>query len=65
MESEMPPIQRFSLADIKATGAGLPNRCILHGVEGVGKTSFGCCAPKPVFLMTRGETGLITLVDSG
>jgi hypothetical protein len=57
--------QRFSLGDIKAVGAGLPNRAILHGVEGIGKTSFGCCAPKPVFLMTRNETGLLTLIDSG
>src|SRR5947208_2512002 len=55
----------FSLAAVSSSGSGLPNRCILHGVEGVGKTSLGCCAPRPVFLMTRGETGLLTLIDAG
>ena len=56
--------RRLSLADVQKGGSGLPNRCILHGPEGAGKTSFGCCAPKPVFLMTRGETGLLTLIDA-
>jgi hypothetical protein len=60
-----PVRQRATLADVRTCGAGLPNRCIFHGVEGVGKTSFGACAPKPVFLMSRGETGLVTLIDAG
>jgi AAA domain len=34
-------------------------------VEGSGKTSFAANAPKPVFLMSKGETGLETLIDSG
>lgn len=34
-------------------------------MEGVGKSSFGAFAPKPIFLMTRGETGLETLIDAG
>jgi hypothetical protein len=55
----------LSLADVTSSGAGLPNRCIFHGVEGVGKTSFGGCAPRPIFLMTKGETGLLTLIDAG
>jgi hypothetical protein len=55
---------RFSLENITMGGSGLPNRCIVHGLEGAGKTSFGCCAPKPAYLMTRGETGLLTLIDS-
>jgi hypothetical protein len=55
---------RISLASVSTTGSGLPNRAILHGVEGVGKTSLGCCAPRPIFLMTPAETGLITLIDS-
>lgn len=37
----------------------------MGGVEGIGKSSFGANAPKPVFLMSRGETGLETLIDSG
>jgi hypothetical protein len=57
--------RRPTLADVTKSGSGLPNRCILHGVEGVGKTSFGCCAPRPIFLMTQGETGLLTLIDAG
>jgi len=37
----------------------------MHGVAGVGKTSFAACAPGAVFLMSPGETGLETLIDSG
>jgi hypothetical protein len=57
--------RRVSLSDVTTSGAGLPNRCILHGVEGILKTSFSACAPKPIFLLARGETGLLTLIDSG
>jgi AAA domain len=55
----------LSMADVTKAGSGLPNRCVFHGPEGSGKTSFGCCAPKPIFLMTRGETGMQTLIDAG
>ena len=47
------------------TGSGLPSRGVVYGPEGTGKTSLGCAAPRPVFLMTRGETGLETLIDAG
>jgi hypothetical protein len=57
-----PPL---TLADVTAAGSGLPSRGVVHGPEGTGKTSCGCAAPKPVFLMTRGETGLETLIDNG
>lgn len=50
---------------ITKTGLNLPSRVILHGVEGIGKTSFGAYAPSPVFSMTKGETGLLTLIDNG
>lgn len=50
--------------EVKTTGNKLPSRLIVHGVEGVGKTSFAAYAPKPIFLMARGETGLETLIDS-
>jgi len=36
----------------------------MHGVAGVGKTSLAACAPGAVFLMSPGETGLETLIDS-
>src|SRR5262245_47214936 len=57
-----PPL---ALADIRVGGRGLPRRGVVHGTEGAGKTSFGCAAPKPVVLMTKGETGLETLIDNG
>lgn len=37
----------------------------MHGVAGIGKTSFAACAPGAMFLMSPGETGLETLIDSG
>lgn len=43
----------------------MPNRYVLHGLEGTGKTSFGAHFPSPVFIQSKGETGIETLVDSG
>ena len=43
----------------------LPSRAVIHGVEGVGKTSMAAQAPGAIVLMARGETGLETLIDSG
>lgn len=57
--------KRDWLSEVKTKGSGLPSRLILHGVEGIGKTSFAASAPKPIFLMARGETGLETLIDAG
>lgn len=53
-----------SLAEIVSTGNKLPNRIVLHAVEGWGKTSFGAQAPGVLFIQTRGETGLETLIDA-
>jgi AAA domain len=50
---------------VATTPKRLPNRVILHATEGWGKTSFAAHAPNPIFLMTRGETGLWTLMNSG
>jgi hypothetical protein len=50
---------------ISRAGSGLPSRVVLYGVEGVGKTSFAAFAPNPLFVMTRAETGLLTLIDNG
>ena len=36
----------------------------MAAVDGFGKTSFGASAPKPIFLMSDGETGLETLIDN-
>ena len=38
---------------------------VLHAVEGWGKTSIAAQVPGVVFLQTRGETGLETLIDAG
>lgn len=54
-----------SVPKITRGGSGLPSRVIFHSVEGLGKTSFAAHAAKPIFLMTRGETGLLTLIDNG
>lgn len=50
---------------ISRAGSGLPSRLIVHGVEGIGKTTVGAYAPKPIFGMTNGETGLLSLIDNG
>jgi hypothetical protein len=50
---------------ISRSGTGLPSRVIYHGLEKIGKSSFAAQAPRPIFLMTRGETGLLTLIDTG
>lgn len=63
--SNAAPVQKASLDAVRTKGRGLPSRLILYGVEGVGKSSFAAFAPKPVFIQSRGETGLETLIDSG
>jgi hypothetical protein len=50
---------------ISSGGSGLPSRVIFHGVEGIGKSSLGANTVKPVFSMTKNETGLLTLIDNG
>ena len=43
----------------------LPPRIVTFAPEKTGKTSLGCYADNPFYIMTTGETGLITLIDSG
>lgn len=57
--------KQMSLSDVTSKGNGLPSRVIVHGLEGIGKTSFPANAPNPIYLQARGETGLETLIDSG
>ena len=42
-----------------------PARVYLYAAEKWGKTSFAAQAPKPIFLMTSGETGLLDLINFG
>lgn len=65
LSTRQPEQKRNFLGEVKKTGSGLPSRMVLHGVEGVGKTSFGASAPSPIFGMAKGETGLETLIDAG
>jgi hypothetical protein len=51
--------------NISSGGSELPDTVIFHGVEGVGKTSFAANAPGVIFGMSRGETGLLTLIKHG
>jgi hypothetical protein len=55
----------MSLAAITGAGSGLPNRYIAHAVEGWGKTSLAAQFPKPIFIQSKGETGLETLINAG
>jgi AAA domain len=49
----------ISLASLNRTTALKPPRLLIHGVHGVGKTTFAAGAPDRVFLLT--EDGLGTL----
>lgn len=53
------------LASITKDAPQLPSRVVLYAPEKSGKSSFGCFAPNPIFLMTAGETGLLSLIESG
>lgn len=49
----------ISLASIKRSGAPKPPTVLMYSVHGIGKTTFGACAPKPVFLQTEDGMGMI------
>jgi hypothetical protein len=50
---------------VTGKGHGLPNRYGIGAVEKWGKTSFGAQFPGAVFIESKGETGLETLIDAG
>jgi len=73
---EQPPQLRNSRQPQQSSWLGLnevtdepaarkPNRTILHTVDGWGKTTIAASVPEAVFLQSRGETGLQTLIASG
>jgi hypothetical protein len=43
----------FSLAQVKTTRRDVPPRITLHGPRKIGKTTFGNCAPAPIFIPTE------------
>jgi hypothetical protein len=57
--------RRPTLADVITTSPGRPSEGVVYGPEGTGKTSLGTYAPRPVFLMSPGETGMQTLLSAG
>jgi AAA domain len=67
----MPPKRRLSqgeapsLESVTSNTKKLPSRIIVHALQKWGKTSWAAQAPDPIFIMTRGEDGLLTLIDSG
>lgn len=50
---------------VSTPNSKLPYCLVLHAQEGWGKTSLGAQFPNPIFLMTKGEKGLLTLINSG
>lgn len=53
------------LSKVTVSAPPLPSRVVFYGAEKSGKSSFACHAPSPIFLMTAGETGLLSLIESG
>lgn len=52
------------LSKVVKTAPALPSRIYLYATEKWGKSSWACYAPDPIFIMTQGETGLISLIES-
>lgn len=62
------PFQRCRMSLLSAVtkdAPQLPSRVVMYAPEKAGKTSFACFAPNPIFLMTAGETGLLSLIEAG
>lgn len=53
--------KRMALAGITKDSGHQANQIVLHGGPGIGKTELAAQFPGVVFLMTRDETGLLTL----
>lgn len=55
---------KLQLGRVTSAMASAP-RIVLNAVEGFGKTTLGAYAPNPAILMSRGETGYVTLKNAG
>jgi hypothetical protein len=53
------------LSKVTNKAPALPSRVVMYAAEKFGKTSFAAHAPRPLFLMTAGETGLLSLLEAG
>lgn len=47
----------ISLASLRTTSALQPPRILMHGVAGVGKSTYAAAADRPVFVMTEDGLG--------
>jgi len=47
----------ISLASLRTTSVLTPPRILIHGVAGVGKSTFAADADRPVFIMTEDGLG--------
>lgn len=45
-----PPASRMSLGQVTTGKLAQPHRVLLYGTEGIGKSTFGADAPKPIFI---------------
>jgi hypothetical protein len=50
-----------ALADIQTGTTNLPPRILEYGVQGIGKTTFGANAPKPIMIQTEDGEGVIDI----
>jgi hypothetical protein len=55
----------MKITDIHCTVATLPPRVLIHGLEGVGKTTLAARFLRPVFLQTEDGTGALALESFG
>ena len=53
------------LSKVTNKAPNLPSRVVLYAGEKWGKSSFAAFAPRPIFLMSAGETGLLSLIEAG
>lgn len=53
------------LSRVQTRAPSLPSRVYLYAPEKFGKTSVAAFANNPIFVMTQGETGLLSLLESG
>lgn len=58
-------MSKFTLQSVVSEGKPLPDRIVLYGDPGWGKTSWAVRMPSPIVLMTPGEDRLKKLIEQG
>jgi len=49
----------FSLASVRRSNEPKPPKIVIYGTPGIGKTTFGACAPNPILIQTEEGLGLL------